>query len=171
MLYLQLGRWVTLAKIWGISWVLSALGKTREARLLSMAYKAFNVYNSRRYDRSITCAVDNVRSLQAQMTPEDRQLLPVVFEESVMQWVDYGYIVCAGIRRLLFKVEQDSVQPKGVTIPMFKAWPAGDPSVLRLRTRAAPADVSVVVGPDAFSSTKADQFQGKPVVNLTAKAV
>eukprot|EP00878_Enallax_costatus_P007771 GHUV01008134.1.p1 GENE.GHUV01008134.1~~GHUV01008134.1.p1 ORF type:complete len:416 (+),score=108.71 GHUV01008134.1:316-1563(+) len=170
-LYLQMGRWVTLAKIWGISWVLSALGKSREARLLSTAYKAFGVYNSRRYDRSITCAVDNVRSLQAQMIPEDRQLLPVVWEESVMSWPNYGYMVCAGIRKLLFRTQQESVVPHFVTCPKFQSFPAGHPNVLRLAASGAAPDMTVSVEADAFTCSKGDQIRSEGVVNLTAKAV
>jgi hypothetical protein len=34
-----------------VGWVLWAAGKTKEANLLKTAFKAFNVYNSRRYDR------------------------------------------------------------------------------------------------------------------------
>jgi hypothetical protein len=39
------------AKIYAVGWVLWAAGKTKEANLLKTAFKAFNVYNSRRYDR------------------------------------------------------------------------------------------------------------------------
>lgn len=170
-LYLQIGRWITLAKIWCISWVLSAIGKSREARLLSTAYKAFGVYNSRRYDRSITCAVDNVRSLQAQMTPDDRQLLPLVWEESVMSWPNYGYLVCAGIRKLLFRTHEESVVPSFVTIPKFQTWPAGDPNVLRLAASSAAADMTVSVDLDAFMCSKDDRKRSEGVVNLTAKAL
>lgn len=128
-LLLQLGRYVTLFKIWGVSWLLWALGKTKEARLLSNAYKAFGIYNSTRYDRSITCAVDNVRALQAKMSAQDRQLLPVIWEASVMSWADYGYLVCAGIRSLLFRVKDDSLQPKAGA-PRFVNWPSWDPELL-----------------------------------------
>jgi hypothetical protein len=41
----------TQAKIYAVGWVLWAAGKTKEANLLKTAFKAFNVYNSRRYDR------------------------------------------------------------------------------------------------------------------------
>lgn len=46
---------VSQAKIYAVGWVLWAAGKTKEANLLKTAFKAFNVYNSRRYDREWSC--------------------------------------------------------------------------------------------------------------------
>eukprot|EP00878_Enallax_costatus_P001418 GHUV01001568.1.p1 GENE.GHUV01001568.1~~GHUV01001568.1.p1 ORF type:complete len:569 (+),score=137.92 GHUV01001568.1:356-2062(+) len=173
--YMTIGRRVTLTKIWGVSRVLSALGKSREARLLSNAYKAFGVYNSRRYDRSITCAVDNARALQGQMAPEERQLLPMVWEESIMSWENYGNIMGSGIRKLLFRTKEDSVVPDFVT-PKFRTWPAAEANVLRLPAHDT-ADTAVSDGSDgsdgvdAIAYSKVDQKQPDGVVKLTAKAM
>lgn len=166
---LQLGRYVTLGKIWGVNWVLWALGKTREARLLSNAYKAFNVYNSRRYDRSITCAVDNVRALQSQMTAEDRQLLPVIWDDSFMSWWDYGYLVGAGIRKLLFRVKQDSVQSKECAVPKFVTWPAGDPTVLRLSRPRSRTPVAVLKV-EAYNHSQEDRGKVDAIVTFSPRA-
>jgi hypothetical protein len=59
-----LGRCIAWVKIIGVSAVLRAMGKQREARILSNAFTAFSVYNSPRYDRSILSAVDNCYALQ-----------------------------------------------------------------------------------------------------------
>lgn len=86
-----------------------------------------------------------------------------------MPWPNYGYLVCAGIRRLLFKVEQDSVRPAGCTAAEFKAWPAADASVLHLAASSAPADVAA--GLNTAGGGKMEDQQSKSVVSLTAKAV
>lgn len=55
-------------KILGISMLMRAVGKTREATLLQNAYTAFSVYNTPRYDRSILSAVDNAAALRVSGT-------------------------------------------------------------------------------------------------------
>lgn len=106
---LEAGRLIALAKIWLTGCVLRLMGKPREALALSKAYKAFSVYNSPRYDRSILSAVDNVRALQAQLAPTERGDWPVLWSDTQMPWRTYGYTFFAAIRRLLFRVEADSV--------------------------------------------------------------
>lgn len=178
-MYLTFNRWYTLARIWAVSQALSALGKSREARMLSNAYKAMGVYNSRRYDRSITCAVDNARALQEQLTREDRQLLPLVWEESLMSWEAYSNVSLPGIRKLLLhtKAESAVIFPDH-TAPKFRTWPAADPSVLRLSAPAGDAEADALMtlangadGVDAVAFSKRDQKRQEGVVNLTAKAM
>lgn len=62
-----LGRAIAWVKILGMGAVLRAMGKQREARILSNAFTAFSVYNSPRYDRSILSAVDNCLALRVRV--------------------------------------------------------------------------------------------------------
>eukprot|EP00775_Hariotina_reticulata_P007405 gene7405-7614_t len=131
---IQLGRIISWCKIWVLGAVLRLLGKEREARLLSTAFKAFSVYNSPRYDRSIISSVDNVRQLMDAMAEAERDTWRCLWLPSDMSWSTYGNTFFAGIRRLLFRIQADSVMPEP---HLFKYRSGVAPSVLSLPVLSA----------------------------------
>jgi hypothetical protein len=86
--------------------MLKMMGKHREVRALKVGFKAFSVHNSLGYAKSIVCSVDNVRALHLQMAPKERKDFKVLWEESSMGWDHYGFTFQAGVRRLLFRMDQ-----------------------------------------------------------------
>ena len=89
---IALGRGIAWVKILGISMLMRAVGKTREATLLQNAYTAFSVYNTPRYDRSILSAVDNAAALRVSGTlalhcvplPQRQQPMPARWSEVLL---------------------------------------------------------------------------------------
>jgi hypothetical protein len=128
---IQLGRIIAWCKIWVVGAVLRLVGREKEARLLSNAFKAFSVYNSPRYDRSFISSVDNVRQLMDAMAEDERDTWKCLWQPSDMAWNTYGYTFTAGIRRLLFRVQAESVMT--------------EPHLFKFRSDVAPGVLSLPV--------------------------
>lgn len=113
-------------KVLLLCYLFKCTGKGKIAHLLEKSFQAFNVQNSRAYDRSMICSVDNGRALVTALSAEDRKAWPIIWEPSVMSWSAFGNTFQAGVRGLLFKMRDQirSVDHK------FEFHDAADPSLI-----------------------------------------
>jgi hypothetical protein len=93
---------------------------------------------------SFASAVDNVHALQSRMPESLRKAWPMVWEESVMHWERYGYIACSGMRRLLFRVDEDT--KTHLTGIKFEAKQGAQPAELGLNAGNAAAATKAASG-------------------------
>lgn len=87
--------------------MLRLCGRSKEAFILWKSFEAFNVQNTIAYDRSMVCSVSNGRKLLAAVSDADRETWKIVWEPSQMSWREYTWTFLAGVRRLLFRMQDE----------------------------------------------------------------
>ncbi|GLC35753.1 Fatty acyl-CoA reductase 2 [Pleodorina starrii] len=88
---------ITGVKVAMAASLLGCFGQDKAARRLRAGYKAWFYANDIRHDKTLFFSIRNVLALERLLVPEERQVVPLVWRKS---WIEYGNTYMAGVCRL-----------------------------------------------------------------------
>eukprot|EP00878_Enallax_costatus_P019662 GHUV01020746.1.p1 GENE.GHUV01020746.1~~GHUV01020746.1.p1 ORF type:complete len:334 (+),score=62.91 GHUV01020746.1:285-1286(+) len=107
----QKARQRAVIKLHLLCGLLRCTDRSKIATALEKSFEAFTVQNTKAYDHSFVCSVDNGRALLAAIPEEEKAAWPVIWEPSQMSYSEYMWLFQTGIRQLLMKQKDDVLMP------------------------------------------------------------
>jgi fatty acyl-CoA reductase len=115
---LPIAKTMTYVKVCIVASILKLAGKAKLARRLEVGFKAWDFANTPTYDLNLFFSCENVRELQALLTPEESDDLMLLWTPQKCFWQEFFDISMAGVKCLLLKTPlQDPKSSKFRLIP------------------------------------------------------